>query len=425
MENINWKEKLYVDESIEKIDDHEYCPYSTNLNQAHADIRINIQNQDQFILPHKSYLYVECKLEKADGTDYDKDDNITVVNNPFAFLFERISYEINGKEIEGTSNVGICTTMKGILTYAGSYPEGTLFLWKKDNSKHLKESSFAKLRKTIILQRHKTGHFSGIIPLTHLFGFCENYQKIMYGLQHTLILRRNYDADAILKSQEQEDEVDKVPDGKLIISKLSWYMPHITLSDEAKLSLMKDIRNRSTIDVGFLNRQCERYNIIKGSRELDWRLNMAAGSERPRYIIVGFQQAENQNQKFNNAIFNHFNYKNGYVQLNNERYPEHDLHVDFKMNHIIHPFKMYISFYHDVMGKEESPIGITDFENYYPLLVFDVSHQSEKLKSSPVDIRVKVEFDSAQNEDVTAYALVLSDRFVKLASDGNRMNIVY
>ena len=172
-----------------------------NFNQAHTDIRIVIQNQDHFILPHKSYLYIECKLEKEDGTDYVKLDDIKVVNNAFAYMYERISYEINGKEIEGFSNVRIATTMKGLLTYPGHYPEGSLFLWKKDTSKILKPNSEAMQWKTIILRRHNRNNFCGLIPVSHLFGFCENLQKVMYRLQHTLILRRNYhenDVDSVL-----------------------------------------------------------------------------------------------------------------------------------------------------------------------------------------------------------------------------------
>ena len=123
-------------------------------------------------------------------------------------MFERVSYEINGKEIDGCSNEGIGTTIKGILTYLGNNVEGTKFRWKKHNSKVLKDGSSAKHQKMIILRRHNNGHFSGIITLTHLFGFCENYRKVNYGLQHTLILRQNYDADCISKSKDQEDDVD-------------------------------------------------------------------------------------------------------------------------------------------------------------------------------------------------------------------------
>ena len=157
MEHISWKEKLISDESIEKINYQEYSPNSTDLNVVHGDIRILIQNQDQFILPHKSYLYIECKLEKEDGNAYNKVTDITLVNNALAHLFERISYSINGKEIEGYSNVGIASTMKGLLTYPGNYNEGTQFLWKKDTtSKYDDKNSAMKQRKALITSKNGT-----------------------------------------------------------------------------------------------------------------------------------------------------------------------------------------------------------------------------------------------------------------------------
>ena len=60
----------------------------------------------------------------------------------------------------------------------------------------------------------------------------------MYGLQHELILRRNSNYIAIIKTDDKENGVDKVADRKVEILKLSRYVPHVTLSDEAKLSLM-------------------------------------------------------------------------------------------------------------------------------------------------------------------------------------------
>ena len=35
------------------------------------------------------------------------------------------------------------------------------------------------------------GTFSFRIPLKHIFGFCEDYDKIVYGLKHSLTLVRN------------------------------------------------------------------------------------------------------------------------------------------------------------------------------------------------------------------------------------------
>ena len=41
------------------------------------------------------------------------------------------------------------------------------------------------------------GTFSFRISLEHIFGFCEDHDKIVYGLKHSLTLVRKTDGDAI------------------------------------------------------------------------------------------------------------------------------------------------------------------------------------------------------------------------------------
>ena len=50
----------------------------------------------------------------------------------------------------------------------------------------------------------------------------------MYGLQHALILRRNYDDDAIIKTDDKENCVEKVAKRKSCSYEISWYMPRVT-----------------------------------------------------------------------------------------------------------------------------------------------------------------------------------------------------
>ena len=68
---------------------------------------------------------------------------------------------------------------------------------------------------------------------------------------------------------------------------------------------------------------------------------------------------------------------------------------------------------------------------FYPLFVFDVSKQSEKLKTSVSDIHVKAFFndDPAGNDNppdnTMAYAVIISDRLFHFVSDGSKItNIV-
>ena len=78
-------------------------------------------------------------------------------------------------------------------------------------------------------------------------------------------------------------------------------MPHVALTDEAKLGVMTDIQLKSSIDIGFFNREGERNNIRKDMIELDWQLTIAAGSEKPRYIILEFQELSEKQRTFNGA----------------------------------------------------------------------------------------------------------------------------
>ena len=60
-----------------------------------------------------------------------------------------------------------------------------------------------------------------MIPLKHIFGFCENYKKIMYGAKHEITLHRNGDDDAIHRSNVKTGGEDKTKPGKIVLNKIS------------------------------------------------------------------------------------------------------------------------------------------------------------------------------------------------------------
>ena len=66
----------------------------------------------------------------------------------------------------------------------------------------------------------------------------------------------------------------------------------------------------------------------------------------------------------------------------------------------------------------------SDYKDLFPLFVFDVSKQSEKLKNSVTDIQVKARFNENVLANTEAFALVISDRTMTFASDGNKMTVV-
>ena len=66
-----------------------------------------------------------------------------------------------------------------------------------------------------------------------------------------------------------------------------------------------------------------------------------------------------------------------------------------------------------------------EYKTLYPLFLFDVSKQSEKLKYSTTDIQIKMEFNENVPLGTKAYAVIIRDRLINFQSDGNKMSIVY
>ena len=134
------------------------------------------------------------------------------------------------------------------------------------------------------------GSFSFKIPLKHIFRFCEDYDKVVYGFKHELTLTRNDDNNAIFKSN------DVVVDGKITLSKISWFMPHMTPADKDKMQLYKIIQRKEKLPVGYRMIQCNTAAILQ-TTTFSWRLSVKSSPEVPRLIIVGFQTNKSGNQR--------------------------------------------------------------------------------------------------------------------------------
>ena len=206
MEILKIDQKFTTDESIEKYEFHEYTPVSGTSNLSYGnEIRLIIETQDLFTHPSESYLIIEGSLLKQDGTRYAEDDQIVMVNNALMFLFQYIKYELSGQEIEKVNYLGQATTMLGLLKYPNDFSDsqGMNLCWSKDKI----DSDFEKqLRKTILLKYpNPKGTFSFRIPLKHIFGFAEDYNKIIYGFKQQLTLyRKSNDSDAIFRDEKVE-----------------------------------------------------------------------------------------------------------------------------------------------------------------------------------------------------------------------------
>ena len=150
--------------------------------------------------------------------------------------------------------------------------------------------------------------FSFRIPMKRIFGFCEDYDKIVYGLKHSLTLVRKTDDDAIFRGAAAGA-------GKVSLDKISLFMPHAIPADAEKFSIYKTIESKVKLPVAYRTRQCDMSSVPQ-TTSLTWRLSIKTAPEKPRFIIVGFQTAKDGDQTKILSTFDHVNLKNAYVTLN-------------------------------------------------------------------------------------------------------------
>ena len=432
-------EDIPVDDSIYEYEYKEYNPITgTDLNRG--SIVITIESQDIYTHPSESFLIVEGGLgvpvlPPAVGiAPYDDATTVTLINNGIMYLFSDVRYHLASHEIEVLQNPGHASTMLGMLKYPDDFnkSQGLNQLWAPDTpiddnntADKTNNKGFEKRFKYIIssLDVADKGRFSFKIPLKHFLGFCEDYKKVLYGMQQRLTLTRTRDDNAIFRTNATDA-------GKVQINKISWFMPHVIPSDAYRLQLDKIIERKEKIPVGYRMLQCDNIPVPAQVGTFTWRLGVKSSPDIPRFIIVGFQTNKNNTQLTNPAIFDHCQVRNIYVTLNAKRYPDTDYENDFTINKFSRIYGDAATFRKKFYNMDEliSNPGIDpeSYKNLFPLFVFDVTKQSEKLKTSVSDIHIKASFNGANPPDNTiAYAVIISDRLFHFVSDGSKItNIV-
>ena len=263
--------------------------------------------------------------------------------------------------------------------------------------------------------------------MKHIFGFCEDYDKVVYGLKHNLTLTRNGDDEAIYRGANAAAG-GALAVGKVVLSKISWFMPHVTPADKDKMELYKIIQRKEKIPVGYRMIQCESASIPQAT-SFSWRLSVKSSPEVPRFIIVGFQTGKENDQEQNPSIFDNVNVTNIYAMLNSERYPTTDYNIVFvgqKFSRVYSDVAEFRAKFFNMDELVSSPnITPADYRTLYPLFLFDVSKQSEKIKYSTTDIKIKMHFSRNVPANTQAYAVIISDRLINFQSDGNKFSVVF
>jgi hypothetical protein len=271
--------------------------------------------------------------------------------------------------------------------------------------------------------------------------FFEDYRKVIYGVRQTLRLNSNGVNDAVYKTRAipavaaDPDHfrvgvaaIPAPPDGKITLTKCSWVMPYVLPSLGSRETLNDQILNKVKIPVEYRGMRCE-YLDVPQATSFTWRIAAQSGSERPRWMLIGFQVDRAGSQLTNPAVFDHCNLKKIGVEINSDKYPYFDISTNFAEYRVNDLFDSAVDFkrgYHGI-GELESSLGfsVSEFVRLYPISVIDLRYQNEVIKTSVQDIVIRAEFRENPPANTRAYAVLVSDRKFFLQSDGNKFTKSY
>jgi hypothetical protein len=382
-EILNVNSSPVSDENITSIQYHTYSPY-TNAFNNNDEIRIAIQQQDLYLLPHDSLIYVEANITIRPDTA----ENAVLpnyINNFAAFLFDEIRYELNGFEIDRCKNVGITSTMKGYSSFS------------PNDMNHLKIATWK------VNERAATAAFSCAIPLNTLLGFAEDYQKIVMNAKHELIIVRS--------RSDINCFVGAIDVMNIAVTKIQWKVPHVTVADRAKLQLLKYVDRKQPIQMAFRSWELYEYPTLPQTDRHVWSVKTSNQLNKPRYIILGFQTSRKNVITANSSLFDHCNISDIKLHLNSECYPYDNLNLNFAENQYTLLYDMYAKFQKSYYNRQStSPlVTLEEFKNRTPLFVIDCCRQNESLKNSTVDIRIEIQARQNIPANTSAYCLIIND----------------
>ena len=424
---VDLREPVGGSDALKSYEYIEYLPTSgSNLNTP-GTINIHIESLDEFYHPKRSYLYFEGDILKDDDSRFLTTANVALNNNGIMHLFSNAKYELAGQEIENINNPGIAGCLLGTAKYTHGYAKkgpGMMQCWSPDTDKTmLGDKGYLARNEYLILKADKTsvGSFSFIVEMENIFGFCEDYDKVCYGMRHKLTLVRTSDTDALIRDETAGK-------AKVVLSKVAWLMPRVKPADAVKFTLYKQIESKLQIDCAFRKRQCCITEIPATANDFDWRLGVKSSPERPRHILIAFQQNKTGDQQKNVSIFDHINTSQIYATLNDVRYPARDVTTSFKKHRFMEQYKSFVDFARDYYAFDPllsaNFVDPITYKEEYPIFHLDVSKQSERITDGVVDITIRMRFEQNPGRKVIAYALLISDRQMVFGSDGNKMNII-
>ena len=242
--------------------------------------------------------------------------------------------------------------------------------------------------------------FEVMIPLYYLFGFCNNFNRLISNLSLQIKLLRDTTASPFLG----------VPgtDGFLQINEAYLQIAQIVPEDEFKVEFNRAID--SPIEMGFLTPLINQFTITSQT------INqiVPTGSYKPDYVFIIFKDQTQNSSQVNASLNCNADVQNLQVNLGGQLYPL--LPQDAKWNiqgDGVHYTSKFYEQYRECCTKLTGECSMTkkQWRELYPIFAFDLTAQQTKVRNQATQVVITGIRNSNTPTNVIMYVVVLYEKY--------------
>ena len=273
------------------------------MNTVNTNINIILNGEENHLNLRDSYLEIEFVVSDDAGGVFANDATIRLVNYGMMALFSLVKLENSGgRTIEYIDHCHPNLLMYKLLTSTDNEYESGLVRNQGNRDSQLKGDYVAA----------KRGHMYMMVKMSDLFGFVNDLEKL-YMLQEKL--KRNNDDRALCRNNAYSGAVAN--NANIEIRDISWCVPSIDPSNNNRNIVQKGLIKKNNVDFSYYERKTFYKNVPKATNFLFY-LGIESSMERPKYIIVGFENNNVNEQTHDASTFHMMNVTECYCNFGSE-----------------------------------------------------------------------------------------------------------
>lgn len=321
-----------------------------------------------------SYLHVQCKVKKADGSNIPANlDQCKVmpVNNFMHSLFQTLELTLGGHHINYDPNYAYTAYQENLLSYGRDYKRtvGKSFLWVEDETGVVDtedigddEKADVKVRKSLIANSATVDMVGSLnIP------FLRQDRYIHPDTEVSIRLTRTDPTFCLIKTEEDDTNY------KIEIEKCELHLRLLKVHPSIINSHNALLASGSTIKYPLNKVTTQMFTVAQGKQSE--RINVVINQQKPKRMFFAFLDHDAKNGDYNKDPFKfkHYNLSSIVLDVDGQPLPSKPIKMSFAEKTFSEPFFLLAQ----ATGKSlvNGDLGVTrdQFANGYAIFAFDLT----------------------------------------------------